>query len=256
MIQRAAIGPTEQVGFIFGLKGPQFFGPKSGPVRNSKTQKALGRRNRKMGKECKQPAHTDKACLVGSGPAFNGPNPNAQRQVQRGSRRQTRGLREVSLGPLDDSSYSAGEKQCGGRSGGEGTSHLDALVDPAWICAKGPLLDADEVRTGLKDSDRFESGGNVGLWEMSSASSFLISPYKGTTENGALYGQALDLVERGFRDSEVEAVEDFSSRTFGSRYETAPSFICSPSLCSVFGQPLLSGALLAWGSTMGMRRWG
>ena len=152
------------MGFRSGLKGPQFFGPKSGPVRNSKTQKALGGRNRKMRKECMQPAHTDKACLVGSGPAFNGPNPNAQRQDQRGPRKQTKGIKDVSLGPLDDSSCSAGEKQCGVRSGGEGASHLDALVDPAWICAKGPLLDADEERTGLKDSDRFESGENVGLW--------------------------------------------------------------------------------------------
>ena len=221
LIQRAASGPTEHVGFRSGPKCPQFFGPKSGPDRNSH----------------KQPAHTDKASLVGSGPAFNGPNPNAQRQIQRGPRRQTRGRKDASLGPLVDSSGSAGKKQCGVRSGGEGASHL--VVDPAWVCAKGPLLDADEVRTGLKDSDRFESGGNVGLWELSSASSFLSSPYTGPT--GSLFGQALDLVERGFRGSEVEAAEDFSSRTFGSRYETTPSCICSPSLCSVFGRPLLSG---------------
>ena len=130
LIRRAAIGPTEQVGFRSGLKGPQSFGPKSGPIRKSKTQKALGGRNMKMRKECHEPAHTDKACLVGSGPALNGP-PNAQRQDQRGPRRQTRGMKDLSVGPLDDSSCSAGEKQCGVRSGGKGASHLDALVDPA-----------------------------------------------------------------------------------------------------------------------------
>ena len=65
------------------------------------------------------------------------------------------------------------------------------------------------------------------------------SPYIGPI--GSLHGQALDLVERGFRGSEVEAAEDFCSRTLGSRYETALSCICSPPLCSVFGRPLLSG---------------
>ena len=221
LIQRAASGPTEQVGFRSGPKGPQFFGSKSGPVRNSQ----------------KQPAHTDKTSLVGSGPAFNGPKPNAQNQIQRGLKIQNRGRKDAALGPLADSSCSVGQKQGGVRSGGEGASHLGA--DPAWVCAKGPLLDADEARTRLKDSDRFENGGNVGLWELSSESSLLRSPYTGPT--GSLVGQALDLVECGFRDSEAEATEELSSITFGSRYETAPSCICSSPLCSVFGRPLLSG---------------
>ena len=219
LIQRADSGPTEQMGFRSGSKGPQFLGPKSGPH--------------------KQPAHTE-ASLVGSGPAFNETNPNAQKGIHRGPKRQIRGRKDAALGPLVDSSCSVGEKQCAVGSGGEGASHLGA--DPAWVCAKGPLLDADEVRTRLKDSDRFESGGNVGLLELSSKSSLLRSPY--TRPTGSLVGQAFELVECGFRGSEVEAVEaaeDLSSITFGSRYETAPSCMCSSSLCSVFGRPLLSG---------------
>ena len=132
----------------------------------------------------------------------------------------------------EDEGVSPGEK---------GASKMDALVDPAWICAKGPLLDAHEERTGLKDCDRFESCGKVGLWEMSSECSFLISSCQGTTENGSLNGQVLDLVERGSRGSEVEVAEDYSSRTFGSRYETLSSSNCSSPLFSVFGRPLLYG---------------
>ena len=49
LIQRAAIGPTEQVGFRSGLKGPKFFWPKPGPDRKTKTQKALGGRIVNMG---------------------------------------------------------------------------------------------------------------------------------------------------------------------------------------------------------------
>ena len=198
----------------------------------------------KRREEGQQTAHTDKACLVGSGPALFGPNQKAQRQDQRGPGRQNWGLKAVSLGPKDDLMCSAGETKCedgGVRPGEKGASHLDALVDPAWICAKGPLLDAHEERTGLKDSDRFESYGKMGLWEMSSERSFFISPCQGLTENGSLNGQALDLVEHGGRGSEVEVAEDYSSRTFGSRYETVSSSICSSPLCSVFGRPLLSG---------------
>ena len=220
-IQRATSGPTKQVGFSSGPKGPQLLGPNSVPVRNSQ----------------KEPAHTDRTSLVGRGPAFKGPKPNAQIQTQRGPKIQNRGRKDAALGSLAASSCSVGQIQGGVRSGGEGASFQGA--DPAWVCAKGPLLDVDEASTRLKDSDRFESGGNVGLWELSSESSLLRSSYTGPT--GSLVGQDLDLVECGFRGFEAEATEELNSRTFVSRYDTAPSCICSSPLCSVFGRPLLSG---------------
>ena len=252
LVQRAVSGPTEWAGFRNGMKGPQFFGPKSGPNRRSKTQKAMGRRKLKRREEGQQIANTDKACLVGSGPALIGPNPKAQRQDQKGPGRQNWGLKAVLLGPKDVLKCSAGETKCedeGVRPGEKGTSNLDALVDLAWICAKGPLLDAHEERTGLKDCDRFESCGKLGLWEMSSECSFLISPCQGTTENGSLNGQVLDLVERGSRGSEVEVAEDYSSRTFSSRCET---FVLLP-FALFLADPFFLGVLLAWGITMGMR---
>ena len=90
------------------------------------------------------------------------------------------------------------------------------------------------------DYVRFESCGEEGLREVSSICPLMVSSCQGPTEKGSPTGQALDLVERGFRVPEVEVSEDQRSRIFGSRYETVSSTICSSPLCSVFGRPLLS----------------
>ena len=108
LVQRVAIGPTDRAGFRNGLKGPQLFGPKSGPDRRTKTQKVMG--GMRMRKEGQQTgAHTDKACLGWSGPALIGQNQSeyvkslkAQKQDQRGLGRQKWGLKAVSLGLKDD----------------------------------------------------------------------------------------------------------------------------------------------------------
>ena len=250
LVQRVAIGPTDRAGFRNGLKGPQLFGPKSDPDRMTGAQKVMG--GMKVRKEAQLTgAHTDKACFGQSGPLLLGPNqtesvksPKAQKQVQRGFGRQNWGLKAVSLGPKVDLicfEVETRREDEGVRPGEKGSSHSDPLVDLAWICAKGPLLDAHEERTGLMDCDRFESCGKEGLWEMSYVRPLLISSCQGPTENGYPAGQALELVEQGFRGSEVEVAEDQRSRTFGSRYETVSSSICSSPLCSVFGRPLLFG---------------
>ena len=105
---------------------------------------------------------------------------------------------------------------------------------------QGPFLDAHEKRTGLVDCVRFESCGEEGLQEVSSVCPLMVSLCQGPTEKGSPAGQALDLVERGFRVLEVEVSEDHRSRTFSSRYETVSSTIRSSPLCSIFGRPLLS----------------
>ena len=102
-------------------------------------------------------------------------------------------------------------------------------------------MDAHEERTGLVDCGSFESCGEEGLREVTSVCPLMFSSCQGPTEKGSPIGQALDLVERGFGVPEVEVSEDHRSRTFGSRYETLSSAICSSPLCSVFCRPLLSG---------------
>ena len=106
------------------------------------------------------------------------------------------------------------------------------------------------------DCVRFESCGEEGLWEVSSDHPLLVSSCQGPTEKGSPAGQALDLVERGFRVLEVEVFEDHRSRSFGSRYETVSSSICSSPLCSVFGWPLLSGGPSSLGDYHGHEEMG
>ena len=77
LAQRAISDPTEWAGFRNGLKGPQFSGPKSGPDKRAKTKKAMDGRKLKRREDGQQIVNTDKACIVGSGPALIGPNPNA-----------------------------------------------------------------------------------------------------------------------------------------------------------------------------------
>ena len=50
----------------------------------------------------------------------------------------------------------------GASPGAEGSS--DLLVDPAWICARGPLLHALEGSPGPGGTPRFESCWEKGLW--------------------------------------------------------------------------------------------
>ena len=60
-----------------------------------------------------------------------------------GNRGRKKGLKEARLGPKGVISCSKEERRLekgGFRPGEEGSS--DLLVDPAWICARGPLLHA------------------------------------------------------------------------------------------------------------------
>ena len=57
------------------------------------------------------------------------------------------------------------------RLGAEGFPFTDPLVDLAWICARGLLLDAHENRTGLVENFSFES-----CWEQSFQRRFLGAP--------------------------------------------------------------------------------
>ena len=50
----------------------------------------------------------------------------------------------------------------------EGLSSTDPLEYPAWICVRGPLLEAYENRTGLLGNYSFESFWEDGPWDVSS----------------------------------------------------------------------------------------
>ena len=74
LVQQDVIGPTDRVGFINGLKGPQLIGPKSDPVRKPKTQKfKCGMKERVEVQQAG--SHTDKEVsrYGQSGPILLGP---------------------------------------------------------------------------------------------------------------------------------------------------------------------------------------
>ena len=234
---------------------PLFIGSKMGPVNWAQSQKVMmGGRNFKMNEVGQQGVNLNKACLVGSGPDPSGPSSKAQKQFKRGPGRLYRDPEAELLGTKEVVKRSAGGMKRtdeGARPEEKGAAKLEALVDPAWICAKGPLRDAHEERTELKDCHRFEGCEKAGLWEMSSECSSLISASQGTTGSGSMSGQVLDSEGCGSRGFQVEDAEAYRNRNFGSRYEILSAHNCSPPLCSVFGRPLLHGGPSGLGKHLG-----
>ena len=133
----------------------------------------------------------------------------------------------------------------GFRPGAEGSS--DPLVDPAWICARGPLLHAQEGRHGLVGTSSFERCWEEGLWVVSSDCPLMGDSCQGHGEEGFSAGRSFALVESVSRCSKVDAPEAIRNHAKGSRFETAPSVDCSSPLFSVFGRPLLSGGFSGLG---------
>ena len=125
-------------------------------------------------------------------------SPRAQKHGQRGNRGLKKGLKEVSLGLKGVKSCSQKEMRLddGGLSpSAEGLPSMDPLKDPAWICARGPLLDAHENRTGLLGNYSFEGFWEEGLWDVSSDCPLMGYSRQGLGEEGYSDGRSLALVE-------------------------------------------------------------
>ena len=79
-------------------------------------------------------------------------------------------LKEVSLGLKGVKSVSKKKKRFddwGPSHSAEGLPSTDPLEDPAWICVRGPLLEAHKDRTGLLGTYSFESFWEDGSWDVS-----------------------------------------------------------------------------------------
>ena len=167
-----------------------------------------------------------------------------EKHGQRDFRGLKKGSKEASLGPKGVISCSKEEtwlEDGDVRPGAKGFPFSNPLDDPTWICARGPLLDAHENRIGLVEIVSFESCWEEGLWDVSYNCPIVGSARQGPGEEGYSADQALDLVESVLRVLKVEV----------PRYETVPSFDCSPPLFSVFGRPLLSEGSLGLGDFLG-----
>ena len=198
LIQQAgsSIGPTDRAGITTRLNGLHLLGPKPDPVRRLKAQKAkCGLKKRAEDQQAgSHNDTTDKdASLYGLiGPVLLRPKQSgsfesskAQKHGQRSFRGLKKGSKEASLDPkvvLTCSKEETWAEDEDARPDVKGFSRSDPLVDPAWICARGPLLDAYENRTGLVDFVSFESCWEEGLWEVSSDCPLMGSSSQGPRE--------------------------------------------------------------------------
>ena len=116
----------------------------------------------------------------------------------------------------------------------------EALIDPAWICVKGPLLQTKESWPGWGDNPRFES-----CWEKGWSLVVVESP----TTGGSGHGNGAEGFPEGSSVALAEAVamwtEVVDPKAFGTIAEepksvTLPSVDASLSPSSVFDRPLLS----------------
>ena len=145
------------------------------------------------------------------------------------------------LGPKGVTSCPKEEKRLeDGGSRPSAVCSLESLVDPAWICARGPLLNAQEGRPGLGKTLGFESCWEEGLGAVSSDCPSMGISYQDHEEEGCSAARSFALVEVVSECPEQDDPEALRILAKGSRFETVPSVDFSSPIFSVFSRPLLS----------------
>ena len=118
---------------------------------------------------------------------------------------------------------------------------LDSLVDPAWICARDPLLNAQEGNPNLEGTSGFESCWEEGLRAATSDCPLMGFMHQVQEEEGCPAVRSFAIVEAETRCPEEDVPEALRIQAQGSRFETVSHNDFSPSIFSVFGRLLLSG---------------
>ena len=224
----------------------KFFGPISN---RSKSQ--TGQRVGCGLKKLKQ-LHRPKVITGGlDGPVSNGPKkagistcPRTLKEDAVGHRGVDKVLNVAYVFPKGSTYVSKAEKRMGVRGSRLGAvASLDSLTDPAWICARDPLLIAQESSPNLGGSTGFESCWEEGLGAATSdcplIGSHQVQEFQ--EEEGCPDVRSFDIVEAGTRCPEEDEPEALRIQVQGSRFETVFPNVFSPSSFSVFGRPLLSG---------------
>ena len=183
------------------------------------------------------------------GPVSNGPKkagpPNGPRLLKagvKGYRGVEKILNGARVGSKGVTYVSKAEKRLGdGGSRLGAVSSLEFLTDPAWICARDPLLNAQEGRPSLGGTSGFESCWKEGLGAVSSDCPLMGFLHQVQGEEGCPVVRSFALVEVVTRRPEEDDPEALRIHAKGSRFETVSSNDFSPSIFSVFGRPLLSG---------------
>ena len=113
-----------------------------------------------------------------------------------------KGARSGPLGDVTGSKEMRRMEEGGASPGVEGSS--DLLVDPAWICARGPLPHAFEGSPGTGGTPRFESCWENGLWLVRSECPVMGCSGQGNAAEGCSDGSSFALVEKVPKSPEVD----------------------------------------------------
>ena len=181
---------------------------------------------------------------VSAGPKQAGPpnGPWISKEGVRGNRGLEKVLNEARDGPKGILYCSKVEKRLGDGGSRLGTvCSLDPLADPAWICARDPLLYAQEGRLRPGGMSSFESSWEEGVGAVSPDCPLMGFSHQVQGEEGCPASRSLALVEVASRWPEEDDPEASTVHAIGSRFETVPSADFSSSIFYVFGRPLLSG---------------
>ena len=175
------------------------------------------------------------------GPLQTGPS-NWSRDFKRGNNGDWGLIKVAQAGHAGGSSGAREEwrMKVGGSRSGEGGS-CETLVDPAWICARGPLLQTKESWPGWGGISRFESCWEKGLSLVAVESHAMDVSGHGNGDDGFSDGSSVALVEAVSMRTELVDPKEFGTIAEGSRFVTLSSVDVSPPLSSIFGRPLLSG---------------
>ena len=225
------------------LSGPETFGQI--PNRSkSQTGQRVGCGLKKL-----KQLHRPKAISGGlGGPVSNGPNkagtstcPRTLKEDAVGYRGVDKVLNVARVVSKGITYVSKAEKRLGdGGSRLGAVASVEALTDPAWICARDPWLIAQEGTPNLGGTSGFERCWEVGLGAATSDSP-LMGFHQVQEEEGCPAVRSFAIVEAGTRCPEEDDPEALRIQAQGSKFETVSPNIFSPSIFSVFGRPLLSG---------------
>ena len=120
-------------------------------------------------------------------------------------------------------------------------SSLVSPADPAWICARDPLRNAQEDNICLRENSGFESWWEKGLRPGSSICPLMGFRQQDQFEEGCPDARPLALLVAETRGPEEDDPEASRLLAKVSRFVTASSNDFSPSTFSAFGRPLLPG---------------
>ena len=255
------MGPTKQAengggtayrdGLLSGLKENMCNGPRARSIRGPVGLKSRNGLNEDL-KRLQKGAYITSKGAASSGGEFGpvlygmqaGPSKNAREETAgtRGVRGLKKPSKEARYGPSGEVS---GTKEWRRLEEGEASPGVeessDIMADPAWICARGPLLQASEGSPGTGGTPSFENCWEKGLWTGQTECLAAGSSDQGNATEGRTDGRSLVLAEKIPKSPEVDDDKEFRTHAIGPRFESLSLTECSSPLFSVFGRPLLTG---------------